>query len=405
MQTNLKINDIINLDIKRMGINGEGIGFFNRLAIFVDGAIPGEKILAKITKVYNNRAIAEIDDVLNDSINRTVPICPLFGDCGGCQLQHIKYEKTLEFKKDIIKKAFLRYIKPAQKINIKNTFSNYQFENYRHEATLPLKQKDNSFSFGLNSIKTTDFIKIDHCYVHHLKINDIYNLITTYINENNITNFSINSVTIKISNFNGDVLIVFNLNDNNKLDNLIEYLINNNLSIKSIYQNIDNNYQLLYGKDYIVEKILNTTIKITPNKYLHPNPVLLNDYYQIIFNYINNINPESIEIILADNQIFYELLIDNNQKTIKHQFKSKYNLTKELEVLYLEPNKSGLNYYSLNQILINKPKNIIYSSSNPSTLAKDLNKLKDIYEIKEVIPFDMFPLTSLVESLTFLKLK
>ena len=108
MEHNLKINDLILLTIKRLGINGEGIGYYKRVAVFVDGAIPGEVVEVKIIGVEKRFAYGEITKFKTKSKDRIIPKTPKLMKAG-LTLQHIKYEKQLEFKRDIIIDAFNRY--------------------------------------------------------------------------------------------------------------------------------------------------------------------------------------------------------------------------------------------------------------------------------------------------------
>ena len=81
----VNLGDLILLTIKRMGINGEGIGYYKRQAIFVDGALVGEEVEVEITSVKDGFAYGEITKFKKTSPNRTTPKCPYFGKCGGCQ--------------------------------------------------------------------------------------------------------------------------------------------------------------------------------------------------------------------------------------------------------------------------------------------------------------------------------
>ncbi len=93
-----------------MGINGEGIGYYNKLAIFVDQALPEEEIEVIVTEVFDNRAIAKIDKIIIENPKRRVPFCPIYDLCGGCQTQHLDYKETLIQKREILVKSFERYI-------------------------------------------------------------------------------------------------------------------------------------------------------------------------------------------------------------------------------------------------------------------------------------------------------
>jgi tRNA/tmRNA/rRNA uracil-C5-methylase (TrmA/RlmC/RlmD family) len=114
---NKTVNPIMNigqtfpLNIKRIGINGEGIGFYKRQVVFVPGALPGEEIEVEITKVFPNRGEGKIKKIKKKSKHRVTPPCPIYETCGGCQLQHLDYPAQLKEKRDLVSQAFERYTK------------------------------------------------------------------------------------------------------------------------------------------------------------------------------------------------------------------------------------------------------------------------------------------------------
>lgn len=99
---NLKVKQRIPLKIKRMGINGEGIGFYKKTLVFVPGALKGEDIFCQITAVKRNFAQARLLTINKKSKFRVEPKCPIYQKCGGCQIMHLRYDKQLEFKDDLI---------------------------------------------------------------------------------------------------------------------------------------------------------------------------------------------------------------------------------------------------------------------------------------------------------------
>ena len=95
----LNKNQEILLSIKRIGINGEGIGYYKRLAVFVPGAIPGEEVVVRITEVFEKYANAQMLRFKKEpSPQRITPPCPYYDKCGGCQMQHISYDEQPESK-------------------------------------------------------------------------------------------------------------------------------------------------------------------------------------------------------------------------------------------------------------------------------------------------------------------
>ncbi len=98
-ETIVKTGQTVPLKIKRLGINGEGIGYFKRLIIFVPYALPKEEVLVKITKATPRYAEGELIKVKKTSKDRVVAPCPVYYECGGCQLQHLAYQAQLDFKR------------------------------------------------------------------------------------------------------------------------------------------------------------------------------------------------------------------------------------------------------------------------------------------------------------------
>ncbi|EUJ44510.1 TrmA family RNA methyltransferase [Listeria rocourtiae FSL F6-920] len=87
------------LTIKRIGINGEGIGYFKRSVVFVTGALAGEEVVVEATKVNPRYTEAKIRKIRKKSPHRVTPPCPVYDACGGCQLQHLSYPEQLKIKK------------------------------------------------------------------------------------------------------------------------------------------------------------------------------------------------------------------------------------------------------------------------------------------------------------------
>lgn len=108
----VKVKQKIPLKIKRMGINGEGIGFYQKTLVFVPGALKGEDIFCQITAVKRNFAEAKLLTVNKASKNRVKPACSVYETCGGCQIMHLAYPKQLDFKDDVIRQA-LKKFKPT----------------------------------------------------------------------------------------------------------------------------------------------------------------------------------------------------------------------------------------------------------------------------------------------------
>ena len=174
MNAQLNVGDEIFLDIKRIGINGEGIGYYKKLAIFVDGVLPKENVLVKITKLYRGYATAELVELKTPSKDRVEPFCPYYTKCGGCSLQHVSYEATRDIKRDILMESITRYTKiNPRSFEIKPTILMEDPHNYRAKVNLPAKNGMHGAVFGLYAPNSEKFIRIKGCSVQNDSINQI----------------------------------------------------------------------------------------------------------------------------------------------------------------------------------------------------------------------------------------
>ena len=103
-----KKNDLVVLEITDLTEEGQGVGKCDGLVFFVKGTVMGDLVEARILKVKKNYAYAKVEKLLKASPYRVTPLCPVAGKCGGCQLQHLSYEKELAWKEDRIAQSLIR---------------------------------------------------------------------------------------------------------------------------------------------------------------------------------------------------------------------------------------------------------------------------------------------------------
>ncbi len=451
MEQKIKVNDVIELDIKRMGINGEGVGYFEKLAVFVDNALPGEKIKVLVTEVFDNRANATLIDIIVQSKDRIAPFCSVYDACGGCQTQHFDYQAMLTQKREILIKSLDRYLKRYDKHIIKETIGMDDPMHYRNKASLPLRKLMGKNRFGMYERGTNDFIPIDDCGVQNSKINEVLSTIVSLMDRYQIDAFDvktntgyISNVVVRTTQLINEVQIVFVVPKKMTfMDAFIMNLVTIHPEIKSIYYVINDFHKqsffteesiLIYGKQTIEEKLQKFDFSLKPDVFFQLNIVQADKFYQMmetladlkgheiiidayagiapISHYMHKkakkiyaieTNEEaflSAKNALEKNQIFNVTLLKDE---LNHALE---NLSEtHIDLMLLDPTKVGLGIDTINAIKKYLPKRIIYGSSNPSTLAKDLVDLTEVYDIVSIIPFDMFPYTSLVESITLLELK
>lgn len=452
MQQNIKLHDIIELEIKRMGINGEGIGYYQKLAVFIDGALPGESVLAQVTEVFDNRATASILKILVQSKDRTTPFCPVFDECGGCQTQHFNYQAMLKQKRDILIKSFDRYYKNYKKELFAEAIGMEDPMHYRNKASLPLKKVDGKNEFGMYARNSNRFIAIHDCGVQHQKINEVFTTIVELMDRYQIDAYDeetkrgfISHAVVRISENLDEIQVSFIVPERVvEIGYIVDDLVQLHPEIVSVFEVVNNDVKnqtfyakeshLLFGKHTINEELDGNNYMLKPDTFFQLNTTQAEKFYKKmvelaqlntdevaidafvgvapISHYIHK-NVKKVYAIEINKEVSdtakEALDINNvtNVEVINSDFKRVYNYlsNEKIDVIFFDPPRAGLGYDAINLVKKLKPKTIIYGSCNPSTLAKDINELKDLYDVEVVVPVDMFPFTSLVESITRLKLK
>ena len=138
-----KKNDLVALEITDLTEEGQGVGKCDGLVFFVKGSVMGDVVEARILKVKKNYAYAKVEKLLEASPYRVTPFCPVAGKCGGCQLQHLSYEKELEWKEDRIAQSLIRIAGiPEEEVRGKGEgILGGKTERYRNKAQYPVQNR------------------------------------------------------------------------------------------------------------------------------------------------------------------------------------------------------------------------------------------------------------------------
>ena len=386
--------------IDKLSHEMRGITKIDNKITFIDNTLPGEVVNIKITKQKKNINEGRVISILEESKDREVPICPYYNECGGCNISHINYEKSLLYKKEIVKDIIKRYSNIEVNPEIISDNNRY---NYRNKITL--RVKNNKLSLIGESP-----INIDYCYLVNENINKIIKILNT------IKLKEVEEVIIKGTT---EIMVIIK-------GNIEEEELKNKL--KRNVSSIILNNKRIYGKDYITIKVEDYTYAIYPESFFQVNTNMISKLYDKVstyagsgkslldlycgagtigiylsknFNKIIGIEKNKDAIISANKN--KEL---NNIKNIKFYCKEANQIEKiEEDVLIVDPPRSGLDKITIEKIMLSKVKKIVYVSCNPITLARDLNILKEKYTLKDITLFDMFPNTSHVECVSVLHRK
>ncbi|MDD4062908.1 MAG: 23S rRNA (uracil(1939)-C(5))-methyltransferase RlmD [Bacilli bacterium] len=452
MENILVVDQLILLTIKKMGINGEGIGYYKRLAVFVDNAMPDEVVEVKITKVFNKYAYGIVNKYKVYSKERIKPECPYYGKCGGCSISHMSYQEQLRQKNSVVLGAFERYFngkKLNDKIFLPIIGSMNEFH-YRNKSSLPVRHDGNKAVVGMYAANTNMLVYTDECLIENKIVSDTIKGVLDIITKANIDIYnpkfrqgSLKYLVVRgfMNTLEAQVTYVLNNRDDKVIQTLnkvlelpyvksVNFTINNDPKAIEIITNEVVHYK---GNEKIHGKLGHLDFYISPTAFFQLNmdqTVVLYDKIKEIgkFNkketmvdtycgigsiglYLANtfkeirgvdINIEAIEdarevakINNIDNASFYV----GDVLTRLHDFENERFIP---DVLVIDPPRRGLDLNMINFLKKSKINKIVYVSCNPSTLVKNINHLQNNYSIRTIQPIDMFPQTPSVETIVLL---
>lgn len=454
MVTNVLVkNQEILLTIKRMGINGEGIGYYRRLAVFVPGALPKEEAVVRITDVQPQFARAELVRIKGEkSSDRVIPKCPYYEKCGGCHIQHLNYQAQCDFKKDIVKEAFDKYYngKLNEKL-FKNTISQEIPYYYRNKVKLPVRYDGEKLVTGLYAQDTNKLVYIDECIVEKEDLRKAVDDICAHLTKYQVIAFNPKSkdgvlrhIIARSSKLTNEIQVTLVLYKRDQrtiniakelinIENIVSVYISINSDLDAI-ENFGEETFLLVGKETITEQLGEFKFELLPNAFFQLNLEQTNKLYSEVArlsklkgyeNVVDGYCGVGTIGIWLSKYVKEVRGIDNNKEAILNansnallnnvknaKFYSGSMLTylskweKEgfiPDVLVVDPPRTGMELKLLNYLQTNPVKKIIYVSCNPSTLAKNCNHLQKKYHILGIQPLDMFPNTANIETIVVLE--
>ena len=451
MEKEIRKNEEYIVDIVDNGFEGEGIAKINNFTIFVKGAIEGEKVRILIVKVNSSYAFAKILEIIKKSPYRCDEDCTTYKRCGGCDLRHIKYEKTLEIKKNMVQSLVNKTLE--NKIDVNNTVGMEKPFNYRNKAQYPVGiNKNGEPIFGVFANRTHEIIPIDDCKIQTKISERIAQYVINFMKDNKIKVYDektnkgvLRHIVVKVGMKTNEVMCVLVVNEEKikNEDELVKGLIDTFSEIKTIVKNVNtkntnvilgNRNIILYGNGYIKDKLGDFIFKISPMSFYQINPIQTEKLYnlaiqngelskdKVIFDLYCGIG--TIGIFASKNvkkvygiEIVPQAIEDAKENAKLNNIQNAEFMVGDVEfalseliekrniipdVVFVDPPRRGLDTTTIKNLEKVKPEKIVYISCNPATLVRDLKMFEEEYEIKSIIPVDLFPWTKHVECVSVL---
>ena len=416
--------------------------------MFIPGTLVGEEVVATCTRVAGGYAEAELVRVKKKSRHRCQPACEVYGQCGGCQLQHMTYPEQLRIKRDAIWQAVERYTNlDPEELDIRPTMGMDNPYNYRNRAQMPVGYDEDGVMVGFYSMNSRELVNVTDCEVQYEEINKVVNHAVDLLDDYKVFAYAPKTkkgtarhIVVRRGYRTGEIQVTFVLanKDFKKMYSLALDLMKYCPEVKSVYVNYnsDDTHEIfgpdmikVAGEDFITDRLGKFKFNLSPRAFYQLNPEQTVKLYNQVKYAASLTGTEKVVDAycgvgtigqwVADQasevrgvDITRAAIIDAKANAKLNNIDNTYYAVGKAEsivpkwanegfkpdVVIVDPPRTGMGPELIEMLKRVQPKRIVYVSCNPSTLAKNLKELTKKYRVDYIQPIDMFPQTSHVEA-------
>ena len=449
----LKKNQIVRFLITDITAEGNGVGHYDNMAVFVPMTAVGDDVCVKIVKVNKNYAYGIVDSIVTPSDSRVVPDCSVFGKCGGCTFRHISYEAELEIKNNIVKNAFQRIGKLNPVFEDILPCENRDF--YRNKVQFPVTELNGKAACGFYAKRSHRVIPFTSCRLQNKIFQSIADDIIEFINANHIPAYNeekqsgiVRHIYLRCGYHTGEVMvcIVVRKNISDKLVPMSIYLEKKYKCIKSFIMNVNpDNTNVILGSENITisgnpcicDIMCGNKIELSPHSFYQINTYQAERLYKIAENFANlngseflldlycgagtiglsmshkvrkligvEIIPQAVENAVRNtelNSISNADFICGDAADIALKLADSNT---NPDIIIVDPPRKGCDNITIESVVRMSPEKIIMISCNPATAARDCSIFNSHgYSTLKVRAVDMFPSTGHVECVVLMSRK
>lgn len=426
--------------------------------VIVKNGIPGQKIRFMIHKLKGSRAEGRLLEVLEKSPKETrEPVCSIFPACGGCMYQTMSYEAQREMKSEQVREILDGAMLPGRMYEFEGVKASPKEFGYRNKMEFSFgdEYKDGPLSLGLHKKGSTyDVLTASDCKLVHQDMNQILMCVLEYFRQLGAGYYKkmqhvgyLRHLLLRRGDTTGEILVnlVTTTQEEYPLQPLAERLLALNLegkivgilhilndSLSDVVQSDET--RILYGQDYLYEKILGLEFKITPFSFFQPNSRGAEVLYSIVRDYIGDIHDMTVFDLFSGTGTIGQVLAPVAKQVIGVEiieeaveaarenaernglsncrfiagdvFKVLDEIEERPDVIVLDPPRDGIHPKALPKILDYQVDKIVYISCKVTSLARDLSMIQAKgYKLVKAVAVDQFCETVHIETVVLLSHK
>lgn len=452
IQQGIRKNEYYSIYVEDLTHDGKGVAKIDGYPLFVAGALPGEKAKILVTKLNKGYGFGRLIELQEESEFRVAPACPIYEECGGCQLQHMNYQGQLLAKEKQVREVLLR-IGKLEGVPVHSVLGMENPWRYRNKAQVPIGEREGGLVGGFYKQRTHEIIDMEACLIQQEENDEVLQKVKAVCGEFGLRaynekthNGTLRHIMVRSGKVTGDIMVVLitRTPDIPNRKKLVKAIVDAIPGVKSIVQNINTKRtnvifgeqtNVIWGDEFIYDYIGNIRFAISARSFYQVNPEQTKVLYEKALEYARLSGEETvidaycgigtISLFLAQNakkvygvEIVPEAIEDARRNAELNGITNVefavgkaeavipkwYEQGVKADVLVVDPPRKGCDETLLRTIIDMKPTKVVYVSCNPATLARDLRILEDGgYETVQVQPVDMFPHTVHVEAVALLQ--
>lgn len=403
--------------------------------IFVKDSLPQEDTEIIITKVLNKFGFGRAVQRYSEHPERIQPDCPLYPQCGGCQMMHMSYDYQLDFKQQRVQDALKR--NGDLHHEVLPTIPAPDAWRYRNKVMIPVQHEP--FKAGFYRTNSHNIVDMHECLIQSRQLNEIYQQIKAFIQEKNLTQVA--TIILREGFYTKEVMVALSLTRREEafVDEFIKSLseFENIKSIQLTYNLKQTNVpigeksKVIFGSPTITETILGIDYHISLNSFFQINSAQTHQLYSKVLELALIKSTDKVLDLYcgvgtmsmlfakeANKVVGVDIVkqaiedakenarlnkIENIDFVAMDATKFVNDTNEKFDILVVDPPRKGLSEQGIEDIITIAPKRMVYVSCNPDTLARDLKLLSSAFKIDLVQPLDMFPQTTHVETIALLQ--
>lgn len=450
---NVQLGDRFPLTIKKLGVDGQGIGYFKHKVCFVPGALPGEVVVAEVTNMHERYLEAKIHRLKKTSPQRVEPRDSYAGMAGGFEFENLAYPAQLKYKQQMVHESLAKF-KPRgwRHYEVRPTIASPKQYGYRNKAQFQVRLQDGQLVAGLYRPGSHEVVDMPTCAVQMPTTMKVMRAVLKMVAELGIPVYDekhnsgiLKTIVVRESQTHHcQLTFITNSPKLLKKHRLVEMIHDQLPEVVSIMQNINpgrnsliwgDQTQLVDGQEYLTESLMGLDFQLSARSFLQLNSYQTETLYEEAAKALN-LQPKdtlidayagvgTIGLSLASRvkqvlgmEIIPEAVADANKNARLNGISNAHYETgsaedllpqwrqqgQHFDALVVDPPRTGLDKKLIDTILAEKPRKFAYVSCNMASLARNLARLVPTYQVDYIQPVDMMPQTPRCEAVVKLSL-